>query len=427
MRLPSTRAGRAVAMLLAISSTAMAQTMISSGWLKGLPRGTGFAFAWATESPASAYYVLVRRITLLLIVCLVFAATSTSTAHAAALGLAVDQGFIDAGSAALPAARLLSVTYVRVDVRWNDVAPTTPSNARLPGNKAYAWSLVDSQVKAGAAIGAQVILSIGGTPDWARADRGVGGSPGDPAWMPRRASWQNFMAAVVARYSGRFRPDGVNALPAASAFEVWPQPNLAAGLRPQRLAGRLVAPGLLKVLTNLATLEVRKVSTTGVIVSGGLARTDPASTVDTPSITFLRGMARTRMAFDAVGLRLVPAGGIEALADSANLSITDANTIATTVDSYWPGLGKPIWLTGYGLPSGPSEAGLTPETQAAGVGSFLAAAANPRIGLAIWNSLAATSTAPSIGLLGVASAPNTTGSVTPAWTMWITLVPPPGV
>ncbi len=138
MRLPSTRAGRAVAMLLAISSTAMAETVISSGWLKGLPRGTVFAFAWATESPASAYYVLARRITLLLIVCLVFAATSTSTAQAAALGLAVDQGFVDAGSAALPAARLLSVTYVRVDVRWNDVAPTTPSNARLPGSKAYA-------------------------------------------------------------------------------------------------------------------------------------------------------------------------------------------------------------------------------------------------------------------------------------------------
>jgi hypothetical protein len=341
-------------------------------------------------------------------------------ASAAALGVSADASLTTGSTVGnASAATALHLTWVRVDVAWAVVAPTQPKSARLPTSSGYVWTSVDSQLAAAASLGAgtQVLLSVSGTPNWARADGGAGGSDGDPAWMPKRASWQNFVAALVARYNGTF-----------AAIEIWPQPNLQSALRPQRLAGRLVGPGLLKVLTNLATLEIRKVSATVAIISGGLARTDPASTTDTPPVSFLRSMSRTRMRFDAVGMRLVPPTGSEGPSDPTNFSVTDSAAIVAAIDTYWPGSQKGVWLTGYGVPSGPAASGLSSATQSVGITSFLSAAANPRIGLAVWNSLANTATAPYGGILLAPTvdpfvAPST--GTDPAWDTWTTILPVP--
>jgi len=237
--------------------------------------------------------------------------------------------------------------------------------------------------------------------------------------MPKRASWQNFVAALVARYSERIE-----------AIEIWPQPNLQSSLRPQRLAGHSVGAAFFKVLMKLATLEIRKVSKTVQIVSGGLARTDPASTTDTPPVSFLRSMSRSRMIFDAVGMRLVPLTGSEGPSDSKNFSIADAAGVVAAIDSGWPASRKYLWLTGYGVPSGPASLGLSSATQSAGLTSFLTAAANQRVGLAIWNSLANTTAKPFGGIL---PAPTVTPFVAPtpgsnpAWDTWTTTLFAPGV
>ena len=178
----------------------------------------------------------------------------------------------------------------------------------------------------------------------------------------------------------------------------------------------------------MASLEIRKVSATVPIISGGLARTDPASTTDTPAGTFLRSMSRTRVAFDAVGMRLVPPTGSEAPSDPNNLSVSDSTGVVAAVDAYWPGAQKSVWLTGYGVPSGPAASGLNGATQSAGITSFLAAAANPRFGVAVWNSLANTTAAPYGGIL---LAPTVDPFVAPpagtdpAWDTWTTILPVP--
>ena len=362
----------------------------------------------------------VRCLTLLLTLVAAVGLAAPLGASAAALGVSGDSSLTSGspvGNAS--AATALHLTWVRVDVSWPAVAPSQPKSARIPTSSGYVWASVDAQLAAAAALGTgtQVLLSVGGTPNWARADGGAGGSIGDPAWMPKRASWQNFVAALVARYNGTF-----------AAIEIWPQPNVQSSLRPQRLAGRLVSAGLFKVLTNLASLEIRKVSATVPIISGGLARTDPASTTDTPPVTFLRSMSRTRMRFDVVGMRLVPPTGSEALSDPTNLSVTDSAGIVAAVDAYWPGAQKGVWLTGYGVPSGPAESGLSGATQSTGITSFLTAAANPRFGLTIWNSLANTTAAPYGGIL---LAPTVDPFVAPlagtdpAWDTWTTILPVP--
>lgn len=362
----------------------------------------------------------VRSLTLFLAVAAAVGLMAPLGANGAALGVSADASLTSGSTVGnASAGTALHLTWVRVDVSWPAVAPAKPTSARIPTSSGYVWTSVDAQLAAAASLGAgtQVLLSVSGTPDWARADGGAGGAIGDPAWMPKRASWQNFVAALVARYNGTF-----------AAIEIWPQPNLQSSLRPQRLAGRFVGAGLFKVLTKLATLEVRKVSATVSIVSGGLARTDPASTIDTPPVTFLRSMSRTRMLFDVVGMRLVPPTGSEALSDPTNLSVTDSAGIVAAIDTYWPGAQKSVWLTGYGVPSGPATSGLSGATQSTGISSFLTAGANPRFGLTIWNSLANTAAAPYGGILLAPTvdpfvAP--TAGNDPAWDTWTTILPVP--
>lgn len=347
---------------------------------------------------------------------------SPLNAMATDLGVAADASLIRGSTAGnSSASTALHLTWVRVDISWASVAPTQPKRVRVPTSSGYVWAGVDAQMAAATSFGAatNVLLSVSGTPNWARADGGAGGSIGDPAWMPKRSSWQNFIAALVSRYDGRF-----------NAVEIWPQPNLKSSLRPQRLAGRYVGAGLLNVLTRLATLEIRKVSATVPIVSGGLARTDPASTSDTPPVTFLRSMSRTRMVFDAVGMRLVPPTGKESLSDPKNLSVTDSPGIVAAIDTYWPGAQKSAWLTGYGVPSGPAASGLSSTTQSSGITSFLAAAANPRFGLVVWNSLANTAGAPYGGILPEPTSDPFVVPIAgtdPAWDTWITILPMPVV
>ena len=386
--------------------------MLGEVW--GVPCGNCFALSHA--SPARRYCAVVRRLPLALIATVVALLTVVPGAVAGSVGFSADAGFqaltaTDAGTTATDTELTnLKASWIRVDVRWNTIAATQPTNARLPGNAAYNWASVDAQFAAAQKIvmplrsptALQVLVSIGGTPDWARSDGGAGGSPGDPAWAPKRAAFQNFVAAVVARYGSR-----------TAAYEIWPSPNVQAGLRPQRLAGRLVAPGLLRVLTKYATTEIRKV-TTAPIITGGLARTDPASTVDTPSITFLRSMARTRIQADAIGMRLVPAGGVEAPADPANLALSDPGTIIANVDAYFPNQGKGVWVTGY-------TAGLS-TTDPAPVNVFLGAALNPRFGVSIWNNLVDTSTAPTNGLYEAAVAPAIFGTPKAAQPAWVAAV-----
>ena len=362
----------------------------------------------------------VRFLMLLLAVAAAVGLMAPLGASGAALGVSADASLTGGSTVGnATAATALHLTWARVDVSWPTVAPSQPKSARIPTSSGYVWTSVDAQLAAAASLGAgtQVLLSVSGTPDWARADGGAGGSVGDPAWMPKRASWQNFVAALVARYNGTF-----------AAIEIWPQPNLQSSLRPQRLAGRFVGAGLFKVLTKLATVEIRKVTATVPIVSGGLARTDPASTTDTPPVTFLRSMSRTRMLFDVVGMRLVPPTGSEGTSAPTNLSITDSAGIVAAIDAYWPGAQKSVWLTGYGVPSGPAANGLSSATQSVGISSFLAATANPRVGLVIWNSLANTAAAPYGGILLAPTANPFVAPATgtdPAWDTWTTILPVP--
>ncbi|MGA0121770.1 MAG: hypothetical protein ACO3KD_02010 [Gaiellales bacterium] len=361
---------------------------------------------------------------------LVAVAAWPASAFAGAYGVVDDDAFGASGSAAWDDARQLNATVVRIDVHWHEIAPTAPANARRPGSRGYRWAAVDAKVRAAAdpAHPATVLMAVGGTPDWARQDRGRGGEPGNPAFLPRRASWRNFIAALATRYSGSYSAGG-SVLPRVTAFEIWPNPNLQSGLRPQRMAGRLAAAGLHKSLMAGAGIEIRRVAAargyTVTLISGGVARTSPGSTIDTQPAAYLRALARSRVSLDAVGLRLAPPSGIEGPGDAGDLSVSDIDAVIAAIDAGWPDQGRSAWLTDYGAPSGPAEAGISDATQQAAVAAFIAATRNARVAVGIWNALQDTDVAPFAGLRSRAPAADQVGPPKPSWTTWTTLLAPP--
>ena len=116
---------------------------------------------------------------------------------------------------------------IRVDLRWDVVAPRRPAAPTSPTDPAYDWRRYDAIVRAAKAKGLQVIFTVWGTPAWA-ADRSVP-PPTNPAFQPyairpaRPADYGDFGAAAAARYA----PQGVH------RWEAWNEPNIPLFLRPQ--------------------------------------------------------------------------------------------------------------------------------------------------------------------------------------------------
>lgn len=300
-------------------------------------------------------------------------------AGASPLGVGLDGAALEGLGVTGVGARLseLDATWIRIDLRWSDVARVRPTHPRRYGDPAYDWSAPDSLIRRAARIriGAppgrapRILLAFVGTPLWARSDASAGLDESDDAAAPRPSAFAAFVHAAARRYRLR-----------ASAYEVRPVPNAEAGLAPQRVAGRLVAPSILAALVRVAVAEVRRADPSPVVV-GGLARPDAEG--GTPPAAFLRALGRVGLpAAAAIGVRLSPSAA-ETAAAGDDLSLADLPTVLGAVDAAFPVRRRPVWITGYGVSSAAGD-----EAQSAGVAAFLAASASDRVRCGIWERLA---------------------------------------
>jgi len=124
---------------------------------------------------------------------------------------------------------------MRVDLIWDQVAPTRPANAEDPGDPAYRWAEYDAVVREARANGLDVLFTVWGTPAWA-ADPTVAVRKDQPAWARRPADPADF-GAFGAAAARRYAPKGVH------LWEGWNEPNIPLFLYPQyeRRGGRWVA------------------------------------------------------------------------------------------------------------------------------------------------------------------------------------------
>ncbi len=121
----------------------------------------------------------------------------------------------------------LGADTVRVEVKWNEVAPASGSKTRPPFDatnpSAYpGFAPYDDAVRAITARGLRVLLTItGDAPRWATS----GGRGGN--YKPNAASYAQFATAVGKRYSGTY-----SGVPKVSYFTIWNEPNHIQFIKP---------------------------------------------------------------------------------------------------------------------------------------------------------------------------------------------------
>ena len=146
--------------------------------------------------------------------------------------------------ATLARLRAIGVQAIRIDVRWNEIAPDPSSKTRPKGFNAADpasypaanWGQFDNAIRAAHADGIVVLATLGGPgPLWAE-------EPGDPLqarepvgiWKPKPAEFAAFVRAVSSRYAGSYRPVGApSALPRVTMWSLWNEPNYGQDLAPQ--------------------------------------------------------------------------------------------------------------------------------------------------------------------------------------------------
>jgi hypothetical protein len=148
-------------------------------------------------------------------------------------------------------------TYVRLNVDWRSIAPSTPPTgfvATDPTSPGYSWANIDAVVEAAENAGLTPILDIVHTPDWAYQTQPRGVNAGSP----KVADLGDFAMALATHYDG-----STLGAPEAHVFEVWNEPNLSLYLSPAKA-------GTYRAMVNAVSASVHAVDPSDLVVAGGL-------------------------------------------------------------------------------------------------------------------------------------------------------------
>lgn len=144
--------------------------------------------------------------------------------------------------ATLQELRELGVDRIRLSVIWRNFAPGRDSATRpaFDGADPAAYPAaefdpLDHVMRMSRRLGIEVLLNVrGDAPDWAMPPR-PRRFAGRRAYKPDTAAFHEFVAMMGRRYDGTY-PDenqGRAALPRASAWSIWNEPNWSGHLQPQ--------------------------------------------------------------------------------------------------------------------------------------------------------------------------------------------------
>ncbi|MBI2684059.1 MAG: hypothetical protein HYX33_01500 [Actinobacteria bacterium] len=255
----------------------------------------------------------------------------------------------------------LGARLVRVDLRWDRVAPRRPMDARDPADPAYDWARMDAVVNAARARRIEVLFTVWGTPTWARDPAITDSGPFDPsAIRPGRPEDLGEFAAAAAR---RYAPLGVR------RWEAWNEPNIPLFLIPQFApVGDKWVNVSAETYSAMATsfyVGVKSVDP-GAIVAGAVTAPVgercptycPNGSLDrTYPIDFLMLLDRPglRPPMDAVSHHPYPQSGPRAydFAGSTYVDIYNIDRFERAVDRTYL-RGKPLWLTELGFSTAPT-------------------------------------------------------------------------
>ena len=176
--------------------------------------GTSHISATARDN-GSATAVRARRCVLLAVAACLLALAAAPPASAASLEKAFWGPTQVDGVSQFPIYDDLGVTIFQLAVRWSDVAPTRPQNARDPLDPAYRWpDDVDFAIGEAKRHGMKVLLQLINAPRWANSGRA-------PEYAPDRPSdYGAFARAAARRY------------PSVRHWMIWGEPSRSAHFKP---------------------------------------------------------------------------------------------------------------------------------------------------------------------------------------------------
>jgi hypothetical protein len=152
----------------------------------------------------------------------------------------------------------LGVDTLRIEVKWNEVAPSPSSRTKPNFNAsdptAYAshpeaypgFGGYDDLLRRARALGFRIIVTItGDAPRW--ATEGGQGTGSNVNYRPSAGEFAQFAAAVAKRYSG-----DLGDLPAVFYFTIWNEPNHRQFIKPTRSA-----PAIYRKMVDAAIPKIR--------------------------------------------------------------------------------------------------------------------------------------------------------------------------
>ena len=180
--------------------------------------------------------------------------------------------------------KALGVQDVRVDIRWNTIAPdptsrTAPSGFDASNPASYppaSWAPYDRAIATAHNAGIGVLATVGGpAPAWAEGadDPRQAGEPAG-IWKPSPAAFGAFVKAVATRYGGGYRPRGApGPLPRITFWSLWNEPNYGQDLAPQAIdrSAVEVAPALYRGLLDAGWSALHSARPSDTILFGEFA------------------------------------------------------------------------------------------------------------------------------------------------------------
>jgi hypothetical protein len=159
--------------------------------------------------------------------------------------------------------RNLDAQFLRLEVRWSEIAPAIPPpgfDATNPDDPAYEWTPFDRALRSVVAQGLTPFVDIGDSPPaWAQSPPGAGDDHPDPGQLAA------FAHAFAARYDGS-RPG----LPWLRYWEAWNEPNVSFFLNPQIQGDQLVSVETYRTMVNAFADAVHGARADDVVIAGSL-------------------------------------------------------------------------------------------------------------------------------------------------------------
>jgi hypothetical protein len=280
------------------------------------------------------------------------------------------------------------VTFTRIDVVWNEVAPTRPDDGRDPNDPAYVWTRYDAILDGLDTRGISALLDVYRTPAWANGGKTVEWAPTD------LDAYGDFMHALAKRYDGATPDRDGRTHARVQLFEPWNEPNIPLFLMPQwegpADAPTPASPRIYAAMMNRAYDAIHEAQPDAVVIGpcGGPTGKDKPPDGSIGILTFIDQLDPLDPEMDALSQHIYPAQAPTA-ATQAVPSYATLPTLIAELDRLAPG--APVLITEMGYTTAPTPfraTAVTEEQQAEYLPQMVdILAGEPRVRLGMWFNL----------------------------------------